>query len=58
MSYLTVYYAHKYLAGEQVPRTVIAPVFGITKDELKGIKNPEDYDIPGVAAKFGWERTL
>jgi ribose transport system substrate-binding protein len=58
MSYLTVYYAHKYLAGEQVPRTVIAPVFGITKEELKGIKNPEDYDIPGVAAKFGWVRVL
>ena len=58
MSYMSVYYAHKYLAGEQVPRTVIAPVYSVTKETLKGIKKPEEYDVPGVAAKFGWERDL
>ena len=58
MSYMCVFYAHKYIAGEQVPRTVIAPVYAVTKDTLKGIKKPEDYDIPGVAKKFGWEKSL
>jgi hypothetical protein len=41
-----------------VPRTVIAPVYAVTKDTLKGIKKAEDYDIPGVAKKFGWEKSL
>jgi len=58
MTYMGVYYAHKYLAGEQVPRTVITPVYTVTKDTLEGIKKPEEYDIPGVAGKFGWKRDL
>ena len=58
MSYMCVFYAHKYLASEQVPRTVIAPVYAVTKDTLEGIKKPEDYDIPGVAKKLGWEKSL
>ncbi len=60
MSYMNVYYAHKFLDGEQVPRTVIAPVYAVEKetlDELK-VKNPEDYDKPGMATKFGWKRVL
>ena len=55
MSYMCVFYAHKYLAGEQVPRTVIAPVYAVTKDTLEGIKKPEDYDIPGVAKGMDFE---
>ncbi|MCP4398212.1 MAG: sugar ABC transporter substrate-binding protein, partial [bacterium] len=58
MSYMSVFYAHKHLAGEQVPRTVIAPVYEVTKEMLEGLDNPEDYDVPGVAAQFGWKRTL
>ena len=60
MSYMNVYYAHQYLKGEQVPRTVIAPVFSVDKEKLDTLKekNPEDYDMPGVAKKFGWERVL
>jgi ribose transport system substrate-binding protein len=60
MSYMTVYYAHEFLKGNQVPRTVIAPVFSVDKEKLDNLdaKNPEDYDMPGVAAKFGWERVL
>ncbi len=60
MSYMNVYYAHEFLKGNQVPRTVIAPVFAVEKETLDAmdVKNPEDYDIPGQATKFGWKRVL
>lgn len=60
MSYMNVYYAHLFLKGEQVPRTVIAPVYAVDKEILDGMKveNPEDYDKPGVATEFGWKRVL
>lgn len=52
-AYMTVFYAHQFLAGKEAPRLIIAPSYAVTKDMLKhGI--PNNYDVPGVAAKLGW----
>ncbi len=56
MSYMAVYYANQFLEGEIVPRLIIAPVYAVTKEGLEGIENSENYDMPGAAKKFGWER--
>jgi ribose transport system substrate-binding protein len=56
-AFLALYYAHELLAGRKAPRLVIAPVYAVTKDMLKnGI--PDNYDVPGEAAKLGWTRAL
>lgn len=56
MSYMAVYYANQYLEGKIVPRFIISPVYAIAKEDLEGIENPENYDIPGVEKEFGWKR--
>ena len=61
MSYMSVVYAHKHLEGKQVPRFIISPVFAVGKEKLDKLPapfQPEDYDIPGMAAKFGWKPVL
>jgi len=61
MSYMSVVYAHKHLEGKQVPRFIISPVFAVDKETLEKLPapfQPEDYDIPGMAAKFGWKPVL
>lgn len=58
MTYMDVLFAHELLAGKQVPRMVISPVYAITKDKLTGSTLPDDYDVPGEAAKLGWVRAL
>lgn len=60
MSYMLVYYAHKYLNNEKVPRLVISPVYAVTQDVLKDA--PKDcgkwYDHPDAYLKLGWKRVL
>lgn len=61
MAYLCVYYAHKYLAGEQVPYLVITPGIGVTRDMLLDPNLPknvnlDDFDRPGVIDQLGWKR--
>ncbi|NQT85131.1 sugar ABC transporter substrate-binding protein [bacterium] len=61
MSYMTVFYAHRHLAGEQAPRFIISPVYAVDKarlDALPETQQPEDYDIPGKAHEFGWTPEL
>jgi ribose transport system substrate-binding protein len=61
MSYMSVRYANEYLKGEAVPRFIISPVFAVDKEALDALDQaymPEDYDIPGNAAKFGWKPVL
>lgn len=61
MTYQAVYYAHQYLEGKKVPRLVISPVYAVTKEKLKNIKNLKEIeyiDKPGVAKKFGFKRCL
>ena len=59
MSYVSVQYAMQHLEGKTVPRFIVAPVYAVTPEVLENA--PEDahnYDIPGVAASWGWEPTL
>ncbi len=57
MSNTIVYYAHEYLGDRNVPRLIVTPVYGVTKEDLgKGIR--DDYDKPGVKEMLGWERDL
>jgi len=58
MTYMDVLFAHQFLAGKKVPRLVISPVYAITKDKLTGSTLPDNYDVPGEAAKLGWVRAL
>jgi ribose transport system substrate-binding protein len=64
MAYQCVFYAHQYLRGEAVPRVVMAPGIGITRDMILNVKVPEDwngigdYDIPGNFKKIGWVPTI
>jgi ribose transport system substrate-binding protein len=57
MAYLSVFYAHQYKAGKKAPRTIITPSYAVVQSMLtKGI--PDDFDVPGRAAKLGWTRAL
>lgn len=61
MSYMSVRCAIDHLNGKQAPRFIISPVFAVDKatlDALDAKFKPEDYDIPGNAAKFGWKPVL
>ncbi|MDP6634402.1 MAG: sugar ABC transporter substrate-binding protein [Phycisphaerae bacterium] len=61
MSFMDVYYAYLHLKGKQAPRFVISPVFAVDKAKLDALDakfKPEDYDVPGNAAKFGWTPEL
>ena len=61
MSYMSVYYCHKHLKGEPVPRLIISPVYAVDKkvlDDLPAGKKAEEYDIPGKAHEFGWVPVL
>jgi len=61
MSFMSVRYAHEHLKGKQAPRFIISPVFAVDKTALDALDEkfkPEDYDIPGNAAKFGWKPVL
>lgn len=59
MSYNSVRYAKDYLDGKQVPRFIIAPVYAATQDTLKDAPaDAYNYDIPGVAASYGWVPVL
>ena len=59
MSYNSVRYAVDYLAGKQVPRFIIAPVYAATPKLLKAAPSDAfNYDIPGQADKYGWVPVL
>jgi ribose transport system substrate-binding protein len=64
MAYQCVFYAHQYLRGEAVPRVVMAPGIGITRQMILDVKVPQDwngigdYDIPGNFKKIGWVPTI
>ena len=58
VSWLNVFYAHQFLAGNPVPRIVISPVYPVTHDHLKDIDIPDDFDKPGRAQELGWVRAL
>lgn len=57
MAALNVFYAYEHLAGNKVPRIAVTPTYAVTKDVLNGAV-PDNYDVPGEAAKLGWERAL
>ncbi len=59
MTYLDVLFAHQLLSDQKVPRLVISPVYAVTKETLASMSSlPDDYDVPGSAAKLGWIRAL
>ncbi|MCP4454156.1 MAG: sugar ABC transporter substrate-binding protein [Planctomycetes bacterium] len=61
MSFMSVRCATEFLKGQPVPRFIISPVFAVDKETLDTLDpslKPEDYDIPGNAAKFGWKPEL
>ena len=61
MSFMSVRCANEFLKGRPVPRFIISPVFAVDKETLTALDEtfkPEDYDIPGNAAKFGWKPVL
>ena len=64
MAYLCVKYAVQHLDGQSVPRVVMAPGSGITRDMIidtevpEGWENIGDYDIPGNFKVLGWEPTI
>ena len=61
MSYKCVQYAHKHLKGERVPRFINSPVYAVQKKDLDALPaelKPEEYDVPGMAIKFGWNPVL
>lgn len=55
-----IYFAHQFLQGNPVPRTVLHPSYLITAEELEG--RDADlllrYDEPGIAEELGWTRVL
>lgn len=55
-----VYYAHQFLQGNPVPRTLLHPSYAISIDELEGRDEElvSRYDEPGVAEQLGWVRVL
>jgi ribose transport system substrate-binding protein len=57
MSYMNVQYAKDFLAGQKVPRFVVAPVYAADKALLDSVSSgmkASDYDIPGMEVKLGW----
>jgi len=59
MAYMNAFYAHEVLAGNPAPRFVITPSYAVTQDSLINLETiPDNYDIPGEAAKLGWQRVL
>jgi ribose transport system substrate-binding protein len=61
MSFMSVNYAYEHLKGNPAPRFIISPVFAVDKETLDALDakfKPEDYDVPGNAAKFGWTPVL
>lgn len=58
VSWLNVFYAHQFLAGNPVPRIVISPVYPVTQAQLAEIDIPDDFDHPGRAQELGWKRAL
>lgn len=58
VSWLNVFYAHQFLAGQPVPRIVISPVYPVGVEQLKDIDIPDDFDKPGRAQELGWTRAL
>lgn len=58
-AYDLMYFAHRYLDGQPVPRMVINPVYGVTREMLEVAGDrANEYDKPGVAAELGWSRIL
>jgi ribose transport system substrate-binding protein len=60
MAYLNVLYAHQLLAGQKVPRLVVAPVYAVTPDMLtkESMSVYDTYDQPGADQVLGWTRVL
>ncbi len=59
MAYMNAFYAQEVVAGRGAPRFVITPTYAVTKASLDPLEAiPDTYDIPGEAAKLGWNRVL
>ena len=59
MAYESVRYAMDHLAGNAVPRLVIAPTFAVTAELLENTEGEAVlYDRPGMPLKLGWTVTL
>jgi ribose transport system substrate-binding protein len=59
MAYMNAFYAQEVAAGRGAPRFVITPTYAVTKASLDPLDAiPDTYDIPGEAAKLGWNRVL
>ena len=59
MAYMNAFYAQEVAAGRGAPRFVITPTYAVTKASLDPLETiPDTYDIPGEAAKLGWNRVL
>ena len=59
MAYMNAFYAQEVAAGRQAPRFVITPSYAVTKASLDPLDTiPDNYDVPGEAAKLGWTRVL
>ncbi|WP_112310703.1 sugar ABC transporter substrate-binding protein [Pseudogemmobacter bohemicus] len=59
MAYMNAFFAHEVAAGRGAPRFIITPSYAVTKDMLDKLDTiPDNYDVPGEAAKLGWNRVL
>ncbi len=59
MAYMNAFYAHEVAAGRIAPRFIITPAYAVTKESLDPLDTiPDTYDVPGEAAKLGWNRVL
>lgn len=59
MAYMNAFYAHEVAAGRPAPRFVITPSYAVTQESLANLDTiPDNYDMPGEAAKIGWSRVL
>ncbi|WP_283178862.1 sugar ABC transporter substrate-binding protein [Gemmobacter sp. 24YEA27] len=59
MAYMNAFFAHEVAAGRAAPRFIITPTYAVTKDMLDKLDTiPDTYDVPGEAAKLGWNRVL
>lgn len=58
-AYDMIYYAHEHLDGNNVPRMMINPVYGVDHEMLESAGELADtYDQAGVPEQLGWKRTL
>lgn len=59
MAYMNAFFAHEVAAGRGAPRFIITPTYAVTKESLDPLDTiPDNYDVPGEAAKLGWNRVL